>query len=229
MIHGVVPHSAEHARHGDAPEPNLIERAAHKIGPGLTLGYILLSIVGVVFETLLLRAFDTDFLTYAEPEDFLMAGLRHPMLLAFVALSVLIFAALLWFVRVGSRLSNVYAAWRDRTGSFSGVQLLRRVIPYFGVAYYFFVFTQFYAAHVAEEIRRGEEPGVRIEFQFDGANSTTPSEGYLVATTGRYIFLWEQGVRRMQVIPVTAVRRLVSAGWNASRRDEAPAGGAASK
>lgn len=208
-MHSVVPHSLGDAHHNSSAESGALEHAAHKIGTALTLGYVLLSIVGVVFETLLLRAFGTSFLTYAEPEDFLMAGLRHPIVLAFVGLSVALLGVVVWFVRVGSRLSKAYAAWRDRTGSFAVVQFLRRVAPYLLVGYYFFHFTQFYASHVAAAIRAGEEPRVRVEFPGDGANGGAQVEGYVVATTGRYVFLWQPDGRQMHVIPVTSLRRLV--------------------
>jgi len=111
----------------------------------LPLGYALLSCIGIAFETLLLREFRTDFLTYAEPGDFLMAGLRHPVVLAFVALSVGIMAATFSVIRFGTSVSKHYAAWRHRAGSFVAIRFVRQVAPFAAVAYYFFAFTQFYA------------------------------------------------------------------------------------
>ncbi|HLG95125.1 MAG TPA: hypothetical protein VKX49_02305 [Bryobacteraceae bacterium] len=123
----------------------MIETAGHKLGMVLPLGYALLSCIGIAFETLLLREFRTDFLTYAEPGDFLMAGLRHPVVLAFVALSVGIMAATFSVIRFGTSVSKHYAAWRHRAGSFVAIRFVRQVAPFAAVAYYFFAFTQFYA------------------------------------------------------------------------------------
>lgn len=211
MSHGVLPHAAGSSHSTTASERGAVEEAAHQVGLWLTLSYVLLSAVGVVFETLLLKNFGADFLTFAEPEDFLMAGLRHPMVLAFVALSIGLLAAMLWFVRTGTRIWNAYAAWRDRTGSFTVIKLARRVVPYLAVAYYFFIFTSVYASHVADEIRSGEEGSVRVEFQHEAGDSgLQPVQGSLIATTGRYVFLWEPAARQVQVIPTSAVRRMVN-------------------
>lgn len=120
---------------------------------------------------------------------------------------------------MGSQLSNAYAVWRNLAGSLAGVLLLRGVVPYLGVAYYFFLFTQFYASHVEEEIGAGQKPRMRVEFQHDVAKPGIAVKGHVVATTGRYIFLWQPDRQQMQVTPVTALRRLVKAGaLGATRR-----------
>jgi hypothetical protein len=222
MSHGVLPHAVGSGHPSEHAEQNLLEKAGHKLGIVLPLGYALLSAVGIAFETLLLREFHTDFLTYAEPEDFLMAGLRHPVVLAFVALSVGIMAAMYSVVRFGSSVSKRYAAWRDRAGSFVAIRFARQVAPFAAVAYYFFAFTQFYAGHHAKAIRSGEEPLVRLQFLQFGTDSSSPpqTEGYVVATTGRYVFLWAPDTHQMQVIPTSAVRRLLMSA-SASKAEEA--------
>lgn len=209
MSHGGLGHSGGHG--SPVGEHGLLEQAAHRLGPVLTLGYALLSIVGITFETLLLREFHVDFLTYAEPEDFLMAGLRHPVVLAFVGASIGMIAAMLWAVRWGTAVSERYAAWRDRSGSLPLVNLVRRAAPFAAVIYYFFTFTRIYAGYHADAIRSGEEATMRLEFQHYSATPDSPStEGVIVATTGRYVFLWDSKAQRMQVIPVSAVRQLLS-------------------
>jgi len=211
MSHLGLPHSAGTGHTGEHGQPNLLEQAAHRLGTVLTLCYALLSCVGIVFETLLLREFHTDFLTYAEPEDFLMAGLRHPVVLGFVALSVAIMSGILWGVGLGTRLSARLAAWRERAGAFR--RLLRRVAPFAGGAYYFFLFTMIYANYHAKAIRAGEEPRMRLEFQQYGANpGPLSTEGYVVATTGRYLFFWEPNAQQMQVVPISAVQQLRTTG-----------------
>jgi hypothetical protein len=211
MSHGVLGSEAS-AGHSDTPGyQGLLEQAAHHLGVAATLGYVLLSCVGVVFETLLLRSFRTDFLTYAEPEDFLMAGLRHPIVLLFVALSVLVLFAVLWAGRLGERLSSTYARWRSDASTLR--RLLRKAAGVVLVGYYFFLFTLNYARHEAQAIRAGEEPLIRLEFQQHGADPNLLSvEGYVVATTGRYVFFYERGTQKMQVIPIGAVRQLVAPG-----------------
>ncbi len=209
MSHGGLGHTAS-ASHGDTSTPlGMLERAAHHLGLVLTIGYVLLSFVGVVFETLLLRSFHTDFLTYAEPEDFLMAGLRHPVVLGFIVLSAAIPALGLGLMMLGQHFSERFTAWRAAASP--ARRRLRLIAPPLGALYYFFFCTQLYSTHEAKLIRAGEEPRVRLEFQQFGAASGTPSpEGYLVATTGHYLFFYEAVTRQMQVIPVGAVRQIVT-------------------
>ena len=209
MSHGGLGHTASSPQ-GDSSTPlGILERAAHHLGLVLTMGYVLLSCVGVVFETLLLRSFHIDFLTYAEPEDFLMAGLRHPVVLGFVVLSVAIPAMGLGIMLLGQRFSARFTAWRAAASP--ARKMLRMVAPPLGAIYYFFFCTQLYSAHEAKLIRAGEEPRVRLEFQQFGGASVTPSpEGYLVATTGHYLFFYEAANRQMQVVPVGAVRQILT-------------------
>ena len=96
-------------------------------------------------KPLLLRSFGTDFLTNAEPEDFLMAGLRDPVVLAFVFLSGLVIAITLGLVFLGRRASTRYSRWKTRT---DGLPVMRLVCIEAG----------FYARHEAKLIRAGEDP-----------------------------------------------------------------------
>jgi len=229
MSHGGLPHLVGAEESSAHNRKDLLEQVAHKLGLVLPLGYVLLSCVGVVFETLLLRSFQTDFLTYAEPEDFLMAGLRHPVVLVFVLLSVLILFTVLWAVRFGTRFSARYAAWRSHAGRFTAMRVVRQVVPIFAVCYYFLVFSQIYARHEAQAIRAGEQPLIRVEFQQYGAvPSVSPTEGYLVATTGRYVFLCEAATQQMRVIPINAVRQLLTPDHRAAKQAE-PIEGSAGK
>ena len=209
MSHGGLGHAAS-ASHGEGHAPGgRLEQIAHHIGLVLTMGYVLLSCIGVVFETLLLRSFHTDFLTYAEPEDFLMAGLRHPVVLGFVVISGAMPAFGVGIMLLGQRFSERFAQWRAQASPLR--RMVRIVGPTLLATSYFFFCTQLYSEFEAKAIRAGEEPRVRLEFQQFGAAANTASpEGNIVATTGHYLFFYAAATRQMQVIPVAAIRQIVT-------------------
>jgi len=217
MSHGTLGHATATASEAAGP----LERIAHHLGMALTLGYVLLSVVGVVFETLLLRAFGTDFLTYAEPEDFLMAGLRHPVVLGFVVLSVCCMGVGLCIVMIARRASKRYDEWKTKGENIPVRKWIRRCGMVGGALYYFYMFTAIYARHEAEGVRRGEETPCRLTFvQGITSAETGPLEGYVVATTGRYLFFYDRAGASMQVIPTAAVRQLQMPARGGSPRGE---------
>lgn len=58
--------------------------------PGLaaTTGYLLLTAIGIIYEVQYYRLFGIPILNFSEPSDFLMSGIRRPVLLLLFVLSV---------------------------------------------------------------------------------------------------------------------------------------------
>jgi len=79
-------------------------------------------------------------------------------------------------------------------------------------------------SYESQAIRAGEEPRTRLEFQQHGdAPDSLPAEGYVVATTGRYMFFYEAETGEVRVIPIGAVRQILTPGHRANPKPAPPA------
>ena len=63
---------------------------------GLTLGYLLLSLLGLSYQWALFRQFEVNFFNYAEVTDFLMGAFREPITFA-LSLTALAVALFVWY------------------------------------------------------------------------------------------------------------------------------------
>jgi hypothetical protein len=104
-MHGILEHvgGEEHAGQQNTSGFDI----GRHLGLGLTIGYVVMSFVGVSYETWLLHWLRTSYLSYAEPEDFLMAGIRHPLVPVFALAS----AGVLALVLLASRGAKKRWAW----------------------------------------------------------------------------------------------------------------------
>ena len=82
--------------------------------PGLlvTIGYLTLSLVGMMFSSSLFKRFGVDFFDYAELADFLMAGVREPRSLLVAAGGFVVAWGIWWWSRGIGRTSPTWK--RDR-------------------------------------------------------------------------------------------------------------------
>ena len=82
------------------------------------------------------------------------------------------------------------------------------------VIVYFYIFTISYARVETRTILAGEKPVVRVEFVYPNAltpASVTTMDGTIVATTVRYMFLFEGPRRAIHVVQTGAVRQITAA------------------
>lgn len=105
--------------------------------PGLivTMGYLLLTAVGITYEYLFYNLFYIPILNLSEPGDFLLAGFQEPVLLLFVILSVLALRRLITRDR----------KWRQRSVRYRSVaeKMERRWFFSSWVLYPLFIFIYF--------------------------------------------------------------------------------------
>lgn len=80
----------------------------------LTFGYLIASVMGLIFTISLLNKFQFDALPYLELTDFLLAAITHPRTVLALFLSVGSMVGLIWFERRCKRKYAKYAAWADK-------------------------------------------------------------------------------------------------------------------
>ena len=180
----------------------------------LTLGYLFLSLVGMVYEESFFSQFDLQILDFADPSDFILVSLRKPALLGITLFS-------LW---VMLRMVRRHARRMDRSPRYRRLAewIARR--PWWPLAArfvyaallvgYFLALTASYAEHNADVIKKGRGPKVRVEVVADAAAKSGPPGDRLytlLGTTSRYLLLYDSAAGRTEVLPVNNLARLTAA------------------
>jgi hypothetical protein len=166
----------------------------------LTLAYVGLTLVGLLYDVWFFFYFRINILDYSETGDFLLSAIRNPLviILAFLPILILIgIQRLRVAARARSARYDAYAAKYDRSKWNSpGVRL---AVYIFFTAVYAAAFTQLYAQRVANGIKAGH--GKRITFVRN--NGETSAElPILLGSTTKFFFLYYPSRKETEIVPV---------------------------
>jgi hypothetical protein len=193
----------------DAKEP-VDWRAFARDHSGLLLtgAYILLIIVGLMYDVWLFLNFRVNILYYAEAADFLLVPLREPLV------SILAIAPLplwIWYMRFAQWLEKKIPGNEERKrkmekrlGGAHVALRIRRIVSVLGVVMWSIAFTAHYANYVSRGIRNGEYRVTRVELVSGGA-----IEGQLIGTTSQFLFVYDRPALRARAIPAENIAQVV--------------------
>jgi hypothetical protein len=192
----------------------------------LTLGYLLISLLGLSYQWTLFRQFDVNFFLYAEVTDFLMGAFREPITFA-LSLSAL---AVAWLVSVYSRWE---ARWWERhppTNVFTRAYArfttagFNRYLPAAFFIGYSVMFIWVYAGKRADELKAGIGHGIRLEVAEGQARRPSPgSPTLMMGTSARFVFLYRPDDDLVEIVPHENILRLVIEAPPAAQPPAAPA------
>lgn len=193
--------------------PSLVELITRHPGVGLSLAYLALSLVGLMFSWSLYSKLGVNIFAFTEVTDLLMAALREPVTIPVAATAVLV----VWLLR---RLGAWEQRWWQRhppRNRFTRgyVSLSRRayrdpVTEIVVLVLYAFLFIELYGEWKAQRIRDGHGPRVTLEIASE--SGVTELERILVGGTTSYLFLFNQQTGMVEAVPHESALRVISAG-----------------
>ncbi len=165
-----------------------------------TLGYLGLTLVGLIYDLWFYFYFRINILDYSETGDFLLAAIRNPLVIILSMLPLLLLLGmqkLRLAARARSKRYDAYAAKYERTRwNAPGARL---AIYSLFIAVYAIAFTQLYAQRVANGVKAGN--GRRVTFVRN--NGATPGElPILLGSTTRFFFLYYPSRRETEIVPM---------------------------
>ena len=166
----------------------------------LTLGYIGLTLVGLVYDLWFYAYFKINILNFSETSDFLLAAIRNPLVILLSIAPIFLLIAL-QVVREKARAKSArYDAFnRKYENTRWNSPNIRLVIYGLFIAIYAILFTQLYAVRVADGIKAGN--GRRVVFaRANGANSA--EKPILLGSTTKFFFLYYPSRKETEVVPV---------------------------
>ncbi|MGH8081240.1 MAG: hypothetical protein ACREP7_11740 [Lysobacter sp.] len=187
---------------------------------GLSVGYLLVSLIGLWANYWFYRTFDLPILEYMQVSDYLVAGLRDPKYALVLAISTAVAWLVSWpevFRQKHPRLARryqqrlwgklVFPEWSVMRWTVLGVK------PETGIAAVVFIgmglTTCVYVMDKAESIREhGSGHAVRVTLA-DGAEPL-PGQARLLGTSSSYVFLWWPRQRMAEAVPIESIARLRS-------------------
>lgn len=203
--------------------PRLTVPAWLRSNPGLVFSaaYLVLSVVGLVYQWMFYRRFRLNVIELSDATDFLMVVVREPLVVAMASLG-------LGFYYVYMRGSLAVAGWcyrrfprlvRDPAKLAESREKARRMAPGMQLAFivtYALVFTGMYSLWQEKRARGGDFPQVTVEYKA-GALAEAPRVATLLGSTSRFVLLYDAEARRAQAVPADSIARL---SWDARSRKE---------
>ncbi len=168
---------------------------------GLTLGYLLVSLLGLSFEWALFRRFGVNFFYFAEVTDFLMGAFREPVtfVLSGTALAVgwLTWAIgrveRAWLARKGENVGRLLGAYRR----FAASQLNRSAPVVFFLGYSV-LFIWIHTEDRADELRQGSGRLVTVQH----ADAPAPQDLQILGTSSRFVSLFDVSSGHTIIVPL---------------------------
>jgi hypothetical protein len=175
---------------------DVYEKVLKELQTIITLSYLLMVAVGMLFKYRLYAEFGINIFDYADVFDFLIAPFSDPKILLFSFASLIFSYALL-------KLDGIWKKKFPRWYSMSNFRLdkkawfenYRRGAYFFLFIVYLFVAAKFYAEDTAEKIRQ-QEP-VTVQF-----SDNTTKNGILIGKTKDILFLLKN--KRVDAIPLSS-------------------------
>lgn len=173
----------------------------------LTAGYLLLSAIGMTYKYFLFLNFGVNVFDISDVNDFLIAGLRHPVVVGFTVLSCL----LLWAALALER-------WIRREGH----QPKRRTPGYLAAVYglavtlWFVAMALIYAQYSGKSIVEGKGQQIAVTWQGKRVNTT------LVGMSSRFVVIYDRESQETSVIPLEQVERISYGGKPSRPASEGP-------
>lgn len=195
-----------------------------KDNPGLvfTALYLMLSMIGLLYQFLFFRRFQLNVLEFSDATDFLMVVVREPLTIAMASLGLFFYWGYMWLsLRLTERFYRRWPRWRkDPVKLEASRERARKMVPsaqltFIGV--YAVLFTMLYSTWQSKRVREGAFPAVSVQFKADAVSGSAPFQATLLGTTSRFVFLYRAETKRAEALPFDAIALL---SWDARRQKE---------
>lgn len=182
----------------------------------LTLGYALVSFLGLWSSYWFYRRFGIPILEYLQTSDVFFAGLRRPVYLLLWLLSIVAMWLSTWPQRLNerdpARAARIRSRWwggwlfpaRNSWLNFWGARSESQLVLGSAILAIYISFT--INQNDARAIHDGRS-GDRVEVRLVGQADSLP-EARLLGTSSAYVYLWWPDAQRAEVIPVSSVARI---------------------
>lgn len=167
----------------------------------LTVGYLLCSILGMLFSYRLFALFDFSILPYLELTDFILAALTHPWILLNVIAWLVFFVVLFALDRYLRRRIRRYAIWSEKY--YNPVQFQRYNLIFVLIPLLFlYNAAKEESTKLAESIKNDKQPKFHVSLIYpvqDAAKTLQYDQVQVIARTSSYLFVYFQ--QQVKVIP----------------------------
>lgn len=175
-------------------------------GLGITLIYLTISLIGLMFSWSLFSEFNINIFNFTEVSDFLLAALREPMTFILAGSAMLVTWLIDWLTMHEIRYWNIKSPKSKFGKAYVKSQKLGRhpITRVFIFLLYSYLFISIYGNWKAKEIKAGEGQVIQVQLTepvADGrgenqAGNNVIIEGILLGSTNKYLFLYnpESGI-----------------------------------
>ena len=213
-----------------APTPTPADRRkflAEQPAIVVTLGYLVISLLGISYEWVQFRFFSVNFFHYADVTDFLMGAFREPIIFV-LSLTAL---ATGWLVHIYNRweldwfVRHPATSWLGRAYCALVSSRFYRATPAIFFVGYSVMFIWVYSSNRAEAIRKGEGNTIQVEVvegQRLRPRADTPT--LVLGTSSRFVFLYRPQAGVTEIIPLENIARIVIDSDEGQQTSTQPAG-----
>jgi hypothetical protein len=189
--------------------------------PGLvlTLCYVSISMLGMLFSWSLFSEFDVNIFNFTEASDFLLAALREPMTFVMAGTALLVTWSLISFGKLEVRYfkrnpaKNRFSKYYAKSSQAINHHPMARLAIFL---LYCYLFISLFGNWKADEIKAGNGKLIRVQLTEPIAGGSAGelrgsviTEGILLGSTNKYLFLYDLKSGVMNAMPEENIVRVM--------------------
>jgi hypothetical protein len=173
----------------------------------ITIIYLVMSAIGMVFSFFFYRNFDINILDYSQTSDFLIAAFHDPISLFFVVLTCMIVWGFFTFDKwIRAKFPKFWVTTRKWSAKNANTYLWSYTLV---LVVYVTEAAYFYGRYNARSIKKGQGQRIEIAYREAFTPASHQSLPILLGTTGEFVFVYYDQEKQAEVIPTTAIQRMV--------------------
>ena len=189
-------------------------------GLGITLTYMAISLIGLMFSWSLFSEFNVNIFNFTEVSDFLLAALREPMTFVLAGSALLVTRLLHWLGMIEVRHwatknpKGKFAKFYVRSSKAMNRHPITQVVIF---VLYSYLFISLYGGWKAGEIKAGEGQVIHVQLTEPVADNRDENqagndvviEGILLGATNKYLFLYDPESGITSAMPEENIVRVI--------------------
>lgn len=193
-------------------------------GLGVTLIYLAISLIGLMFSWSLFSEFNVNIFNFTEVSDFLLAALREPMTFVMAGSALLVTWLIDWLAMHETRYWNIKSPKSKFAKTYVKSQKLSRhpIARVFIFVLYSYLFISIYGDWKANEIKAGKGQVIRVQLTEpvpdnggeNQAGNEVVIQGILLGSTNKYLFLYDPESGITSAMPEENIVRVLIDGKN---------------
>ena len=176
----------------------------------LTFGYLMLIVMGLLFDFFYYKMFKINVLLFVELDDLLLAPIQDiGIVLSVFGFCLFVYLLIEWDIRWRTNQPDLYRKFNFQKDPFSPAAEKRRQSSFkFLFVMYIFLAPSTYAIYQADKVKDGRVKRIHITMKNNAPDTLKTQDPFFIGKTTSYFFVYDTAQKKTTIINADEVRSI---------------------